>query len=406
MQMFCELTLLAATVLILVPVSMFCLEVVVSLWPRRSPSAVDASVSLRVAVLIPAHNEESGIAHTLTTLMPTLPNQARVLVIADNCTDNTATIAVAHGAEVIERSDARARGKGYALNCGLKALAVDPPEVVVFLDADCQVSSNLVAALAAEAHQTGRPVQGLNLCDPDPNGDAMQAVSALAFRFKNYVRTLGLSRLAGFNYLTGTGMALPWRLASTHSISGTNVVEDMQWGIDLALAGYRPIFLPEASVRSPLPQLRRAATTQRTRWEHGHLKTLSTQSPRLVTLAFTHRRLDLLLLAIDLAIPPLSLLVLMLLALQTIATAAALVGLTSWMAPGFLAAGVACLFLAVSAGWWRYCRKVIPAWALISAPFYAASKLPIYARYVYNQQQEWVRTDRDPAPTVVRRPIH
>src|SRR5204863_7573367 len=123
---------------------------------------------------------------------------------------------------------------------------------------------------------------------PDPRGGVLQMISGLAFRFKNLIRTLGLVRLAGLNHLTGTGMALPWRLAQRAKLAAGNVVEDMQLGIDLALAGQSPMFLPEARVDSPLPQQRAAARTQRTRWEHGHLKTILKQTPRLLGLAIKH----------------------------------------------------------------------------------------------------------------------
>src|SRR5690606_34058067 len=108
--------------------------------------------------------------------LPTMPEGGRVLVVADNCSDATAAVARRLGAEVVERFDAQQRGKGFALDCGLQALADAPPDVVVFLDADCQAAPDLVTLLSAAAIHTGRPVQGLNLCDPDPNGGTLQAV--------------------------------------------------------------------------------------------------------------------------------------------------------------------------------------------------------------------------------------
>ena len=49
--------------------------------------------SSKLAVLIPAHNEASSIGKTLKTLLPQLTPQDRIVVVADNCTDETATIA-------------------------------------------------------------------------------------------------------------------------------------------------------------------------------------------------------------------------------------------------------------------------------------------------------------------------
>jgi cellulose synthase/poly-beta-1,6-N-acetylglucosamine synthase-like glycosyltransferase len=394
-----NLLLFATCALLAVPLALFCLEVMLSLVPRRK-HAVEPQHTLRRAVLIPAHNEEAVLAATLKTLLPTLGPHDRVLVVADNCTDGTAVVAHTHGAEAIVRFNAIRRGKGYALDFGLAHLALDPPDAVVFLDADCQVSPDTVQLLGSAACQYERPIQGLNLCDPDPNGGPLQAVSGLAFRFKNLVRTLGLTRLAGVCHLTGTGMALPWSLAQRAKLADGNVVEDMQLGIDFTLAGAAPLFLPAARVDSPLPQQRSAARTQRTRWEHGHLRTLLRQSPRLLALAITRGRPALFWLALDLAIPPLSLLVSLWLVALVVASLALLLGAAWQPAAVLLALGTA-LTISIFSGWLAHCRRVVPLGSLLSAPLYAAAKLPIYFAFLRQSQQTWVRTERD-RPEAIR----
>src|SRR5439155_17254118 len=149
-----------------IPVAMFCLEVLLALLPRRRSGFPVLRADASVAVLIPAHDEATVIGATLRTLIPTLPPGARVLVVADNCSDTTATIASECGAEVVERHYATRRGKGFALDFGIQHLASNPPDAVVFLDADCRVAADTVRLLAAAAVASGRPVQGLNLCDP------------------------------------------------------------------------------------------------------------------------------------------------------------------------------------------------------------------------------------------------
>jgi len=393
-----DLFLSLLSTLIAVPAAMFSLEVLLSLWPRRKEGSFALPTGARVAVLIPAHNEQAVIGATLRTLMPTVPGGGRVVVVADNCSDATAVIARELGAEAIERHDQQRRGKGFALDFGIAHLRREPPDCVVFLDADCQVQPETVKVLAAAALASGRPAQGLNLCDPDPSGGVLQMVSGLAFRFKNLVRTRGLVRLAGLNHLTGTGMALPWALVERVKLADGNVVEDMQLGIDLALAGKPPLFVPEARVDSPLPQQKSAAKTQRTRWEHGHLKTLLTQAPRLVALAIKHRRLDLFWLALDLAVPPLSLLAIMLSATTAIASIAWLLGASPAPLGICFGASLSC-GTAVIAGWFAHCRQQVPLRALVAAPFYVVIKLPIYVAFLAGRQREWVRTERDIART-------
>jgi cellulose synthase/poly-beta-1,6-N-acetylglucosamine synthase-like glycosyltransferase len=384
--------LFIVAVALCVPVALLCLEVLLSVLPRRQSVAI-WPVNARLVVLIPAHNEQAVLKATLQTLLPTVPIGSRVLVVADNCTDSTASIARECGAEVIERTDYTHRGKGFALDFGLRYLTPNPPDSVVFLDGDCRVRPNTVQFLGAAALANERPVQGLNLCDPDKDGSVLHLVSGFAFRFKNLVRTLGLVRLAGQSYLTGTGMALPWSLISQTRFATANVVEDMQLGIDLALAGHAPLFLPEARVESPLPQARSAARTQRTRWEHGHLRTLLTQAPKLLWLAFRRRRADLFWLALDLSIPPLSLFALALTSGTLLAATAALLG-ASLVPFTTLAAASLAFATAVILGWAAHCRAQIPLAILLATPIYAAMKLPIYMAFLTKRQQEWVRTDR------------
>ena len=113
-----------------------CLEIICGLrnLPGRRLKVQD---NLDVTVLVPAHNEANGIAATIKELRSAMP-QARLLVVADNCTDGTASLAAGAGAEVIERHDSLHRGKGFALDFGREHLRARPPSVVIILDADCR----------------------------------------------------------------------------------------------------------------------------------------------------------------------------------------------------------------------------------------------------------------------------
>ncbi|HEU0077392.1 MAG TPA: glycosyltransferase, partial [Longimicrobiaceae bacterium] len=161
-----------------------------------------------------------------------------------------------------------------------------------------------VDALAAQVVETGMPAQAVYLLERPSRPGPKDLVSALAFMVKNLVRPSGLGRLGLPCLLTGTGMAFPWETIRAAKLASGNIVEDMQLGLDLALAGHAPLFCEQARVTGKLPEQSKAAVSQRTRWEHGHLQTLITQVPRLLTGAMRKRRFGALALALELAVPP------------------------------------------------------------------------------------------------------
>ena len=116
-----------------------------------------------IAILMPAHNEAKGVSVSVRSVLSELQSGDRMLVVADNCTDQTATVAHAAGAEVIERHDEHRRGKGYALDFGVRWLEKSPPNVTIIIDADCIAHPGSIARLAADCLASGCPVQALYL---------------------------------------------------------------------------------------------------------------------------------------------------------------------------------------------------------------------------------------------------
>ena len=127
------------------PLVILTVETLAGLRRPKAP-ALDGSTP-RTTVIIPAHNEEGGIAATVAAIKP---SGVDILVVADNCTDATAKRAREAGATAVERHDATARGKGYALAFGREALRRDPPDVVIILDADCVPDGDALFTHTAE----------------------------------------------------------------------------------------------------------------------------------------------------------------------------------------------------------------------------------------------------------------
>ncbi|WP_293336771.1 glycosyltransferase family 2 protein [Microcoleus sp. CAWBG58] len=393
--LFVDVVLLAIALIVLIPVAVLFLECCAAFLSSFGTTTAETQEPRpKVAVLIPAYNEAAGIAATISTILPQLTPQDRLLVIADNCTDATAEIARNSGASAIERHDTERKGKGYALDFGLQSIASDPPEVIIMVDADCICQPDAIDKLARVAMAEQRPVQATYLMEQPPNPTPKDSISALAFLVKNLVRPSGLKQLGFPSLLTGTGMAFPWLIIRDVPLASSNIVEDMQMSLDLAIAGHPTVFCPEARVTGCLPQQQQVAKTQRTRWEHGHLQTLLTQTPRLATASIEQQRFDLMAIALDLAVPPLSLLVAIWLAAFAASILAAAIGASTIPAILLGVQGLLILVSIVSA-WAKFGRADISGATLLSVPFYILWKIPLYLGFILKRQTKWVRTERD-----------
>jgi cellulose synthase/poly-beta-1,6-N-acetylglucosamine synthase-like glycosyltransferase len=390
--------LLAAAALVLaLPVALFLVEVVAAMVPRDRGSVVaigKGGSRQRIAVLVPAHNESTGLLPTLSDIKAQMNPTDRVVVVADNCSDDTATIAIGAGVEVVERRDLDRKGKGYALAHGLDYISADPPDIVIVIDADCRLADHTIGALAATCTSMHRPAQALDLMLAPPDAAINLKVAEFAWRVKNHMRPLGLKALGLPCQLMGTGMAFPWDLIRSVDLANGSIVEDLKLGHDLALGGYPPVFCPSAKVTSVFPSSAIAATRQRLRWEQGHIGLILTTAPRLFLKAVTRGNVALLTLALDLSVPPLSLLAVLVVAATLLSALATVLGLSS-SALLISATSLTALAIAVCLCWVRCGRDILPLGALGSIGFYALGKLSLYAQ-IFSRKPgpQWIRTDR------------
>ena len=386
--------LVVVGIALLVPVTVLLVQVVAALPRARVPTPVMRERGTRLAVLIPAHNESSGLLATLNSLLPQLHAGDRCLVVADNCTDDTAQVAAAAGADVVERFDAVSRGKGHALDFGVRALAADPPDTVVVVDADCIVTAGALDRIAEASRVHHRPVQALYLMTAPPPAKRATQIAEFAFRVKNMARPTGFHRLGLPCQLMGTGMAFPWSVLRTIDLATGHIVEDMKMGLDLAAAGHPPLFCPEALVTSHFPVNEAGTKSQRTRWEHGHLGMIVGTAPGLLWRSLRKRDGASLALGLDLLVPPLALLVMGATLFAALCLVFLALGGSGW--PALVAlVGLGGLVVAVGLAWVRYGRDVLPLSTLALAPLYALRKIPLYLRFVVSRQSEWVRSKRD-----------
>ena len=169
---------------------------------------------MRIAIVIPALNEAASLPGVLAALPPVWRR-----VVADNgSTDETAVVARAGGAEVVHEPR---RGYGSALLAGLRQLADDPPDIVVFLDADHaddpgQLGALVGPILAGEA----------DLVLSDRTRLAEPGALTRTQRFGNWLATHLMAATSGHRYRDmGPFRAIRWDALARLSL------RDPTWGI-------------------------------------------------------------------------------------------------------------------------------------------------------------------------------
>jgi cellulose synthase/poly-beta-1,6-N-acetylglucosamine synthase-like glycosyltransferase len=388
-----ELPLCAVALVVAVPVTFLFMEVLLAVT-RKSAVAPQSGERRRLAILMPAHNEALLVASSIGSILPQLGRFDRLVVVADNCSDDTAAIAKSAGAEVLVRTDTSHRGKGYALDYGIRHLERDPPDIVIIVDADCQAAVGCVDRLARLCSRTGRPIQALYLMRA-PTGSRIKArVAEFAWAVINQIRPTGLNRLGLPCQLMGSGMAFPWACISRAAVASGHLVEDRILGIDLARGGFPPLFCPDALVTSYFPVSKEGTRSQRTRWEHGSLGNIVGIALPLFLRSLFPFNANLMAMALDMAVPPLALLTLQVVAIWC--AAALYFAFTGLLVPLAISTVIgALLAFSIVSSWSRYARHIISLGDLALAVGYALAKIPLYAKFLRVRQSEWIRSKRD-----------
>ncbi|MFW5830484.1 MAG: glycosyltransferase family 2 protein [Planctomycetota bacterium] len=347
--------LITLMIVLALPLYLVLVQAFIGWWAHRRRQPPDAALARdhRLLLLMPAHNESTGIAATIRCIREVLAADAcnaRVVVIADNCDDDTARQASEAGAEVRERHDPTHRGKGYALAWGMQQLADDASwQSVVVVDADIRPQPGCFAMLAAELAAGAPVVQSFSrlFLEPAPRSQLL----TLAYALINCARPMGRHALGG---------------------------------LALAAAGYRVKPVPEAMILCFVETVSSAAP-QRRRWEAGRFQAIRRCLPRLLR----QPRWSAWEAALDLLVLPLALPVMALVPVTLLA------GLLGWWPAFWL--GILFMTLPVAA-LIPTCRITgLPMTTLQSlwwAPVYMLWKSGLYLHPGFWRPRAWVRTPR------------
>jgi cellulose synthase/poly-beta-1,6-N-acetylglucosamine synthase-like glycosyltransferase len=267
--------------------------------PRRPRPFNDRRAARRItrlAVVVPAHDEEVMIGRTVTSLKAaalTSPGPtAEIFVVAHNCTDATAQNAAFAGARVVELNDPRQRGKGAALRHGFKVALESGANALLVVDADSVVSPNLISATYAKLAQGAGATQcRYELEQPPATGHHLLArLKAFAFRGMNELRPRGRAGLGFSTGLFGNGFALTASTLAYVPFNVDSIAEDVEYHTRLAAHGVQVYWVEDAWVHAHTPASSKAQANQEARWEGGRLRVASHATPALVRALVTTGR--------------------------------------------------------------------------------------------------------------------
>jgi cellulose synthase/poly-beta-1,6-N-acetylglucosamine synthase-like glycosyltransferase len=255
---------------------------------RAGPRAPEGGPRSRFLVVIPAHDEESGIATTVASCRSAdYPESLfSVLVIADNCTDRTAAISAEAGARVVVRSDPLKKSKGYAIEYLIVQLVesgeFDALDALVLVDADTTIDPTLLRRFDAHL-QAGHDWIQAYYTVANPDESWRTRLMTYAFSLFNGVMQLGQTALGTSAGLRGNGMCFSTRGLKRCPWASYGLVEDMEFSWTLRVAGERIAFEPAGRVYGAMVGSGgTAAANQRRRWEFGRGEVRRTYAGRLL----------------------------------------------------------------------------------------------------------------------------
>jgi glycosyltransferase involved in cell wall biosynthesis len=319
----------------------------------------------------------------------------RLVVIADNCDDETSTLAASAGAEVMVRDEPGSRGKGQAIRWAMDRILVAPsaPDAIVVVDADAMVECHFLAELEAALQSGSQVVQADDLVLP-ASKSLRSVLEAAALLLRNRVRFAGRAVLGLPASLCGNGMLISRTVLEKHPWNAFTGTEDAEYAIGLRLARVRTAFAQNARVLAAPTGGEIGAYTQGLRWEAGRFILVRRWIWPILRAVLFDRRFDLLDLLVDLAVMPLGLLS----AAAVLGTvgAVALLGvqaISTWAVVPWICATIALPTYVVLG--LRGARAPSSFYrALLLAPLFMIRKLRIYAGLLHGSGDRWTRTQR------------
>lgn len=241
------------------------------------PRVFTESNKNRFAVLISARNEESVIAHLISSIKgQSYPSElVDIYVVADNCTDKTAEVARNCGVTVYERLNKKQIGKGYALDLLLKNITKlkgsDYYDGFFVFDADNILEPDFIEQMNKTFSSGYKIVTSYR---NSKNFDTNWITSGYAIWFLREARYMNNSRqiLNTSCTVAGTGFLFHRDMLKDGSWKWHLMSEDTEFTADTIINGEKVGYCHAAMLYDEQPETFKHSWNQRMRWARGSLQ--------------------------------------------------------------------------------------------------------------------------------------
>lgn len=253
------------------------------LGPGSPPGPDSRDPSPTFLILVPAHDEELLVGRCVRSLRKQSYHRGavRLVVVADNCSDATADVARAAGAEVLIREVPFPAGKQYAIAWALGQIRSEW-DALVIVDADSVCAADLLDQLADVGGLRSIAVQAYDGMSNEEEND-LTRLAGLLVRAR-YELVLPLKHRTGLACpLTGNGIAIGRDLYEQLGWRPETITEGWELYTRFTLAGRRCVYCREAVVLAQGARSLEQGMAQRVRWTAGRIEVLRRNVGRILT---------------------------------------------------------------------------------------------------------------------------
>jgi N-acetylglucosaminyltransferase len=243
-----------------------------------------AALALTLTVIVPSHNEQTGLHGTLRALLHQTVRPDRILVVDDGSTDNTAEVVQLYDVDVLTlatATGAKARAQNHALPyCTTDLVATIDADTV--LAEDCVERMKEAFADPKVAIAAGN-VQVLNVYAPRHPHTVIERGREIEYLYGfHFFRAI--QNLAGAPQVC-SGCVSMFRREALVEVGGFpdgTVAEDMSATFEMMIAGYRAVYVAGAECFVIDPKTPGQLRTQLWRWMSGYFQNVRTHWKEII----------------------------------------------------------------------------------------------------------------------------